>query len=216
MLVSPEARYELTDEVLAGLPPEECERLYKALRYRWPLWARPKQLPPTNAWDVWVLCAGRGGGKTRPGAEWTVGLAKRHPGARMALVGRTARDTRDTMVRGESGILAVSPPWFRPRYYPSRSVIVWPNEFQAHLYSADEPDLLRGPQHHFSWGDEFATWKKKEAYSNLQDGLRLGEHPELLLTTTPRRAALFLDTVLGPSDGRARPVPSSAARHPRA
>lgn len=204
--------YGLSDEILAGLPADECERLYKAFRYRWSAWARPKQLPPTGAWDIWVLCAGRGGGKTRPGSEWAVDLAKKHPGAQMALVGRTARDTRDTMVLGESGILAESPPWFRPRYYPSRSVIVWPNKFQAHLYSADEPDLLRGPQHHFAWGDEFATWKKKEALSNLQDGLRVGDQAQLLLTTTPRRTILFLDTLLGPSDGRQRPLSVEAIK----
>jgi phage terminase large subunit-like protein len=205
----------LLDDLLAGLPADECERLYKAIRYRWSDWSRPAQRPPDGAWDVWGLCAGRGGGKTRPGSEWTRELAAKHPGARMAFVARTARDTRDTMVLGESGILAVSPPWFRPRYYPSRSLVRWPNGFQAHLYSAEEPDLLRGPQHHFAWGDEFATWPKKEAMLNLQDGLRLGEQPRLLLTTTPRRSPLFLDTFLGPSDGRKRPVSSEAIRGKR-
>lgn len=204
----------VAQEWLAGLPADECERIYRAWRYRWDSWARPSQLPPEGAWDVWGLCGGRGSGKTRPGAEWTVAMAKKHPGAEWALVGRTARDTRDVMVLGESGIIAVSPPWFRPRYYPSRSLVLWPNGFKAHLYSSEEPDLVRGPQHHGAWGDEFAAWKKKEALTNLQDGLRLGEHPQLLLTTTPRRTALFLDTFLGsrPQDSRDRPVKADSLR----
>jgi phage terminase large subunit-like protein len=193
-------RFELTEELLAFLPAEECERLYRAIRYRWPAWARPKQLPPDTPFDVWGLVAGRGAGKTRPGSEWTVEKAKRMPGARWALVGRTSADVRDTMVLGESGIMSVSPPWFRPRHYPSKRVVVWPNGFEAHLYSADEPDLLRGPQHHGAWGDEFAAWRRPDAWSNLQDGLRLGERPEVLLTTTPRRTDVFLDTFLGPKD----------------
>jgi phage terminase large subunit-like protein len=204
------ARTAYADEVLEGLPAEECERLYKATRYNWEYWARPQQLAPTEPFDILGLVGGRGSGKTRPGSEWARWLAAKYPGARMALVGRTARDTRDTMVLGESGILAVSPPWFRPRYFPSRSLVRWPNGFQAHLYSADEPDLLRGPQHHFGWADEFATFAKPEAWTNLLDGLRLGEHPSVLLTTTPRRTPLFLDTFLGKSDGRSRPVPAQA------
>lgn len=197
----------MIDELLAGLPADECERLYKAARYNWGLWARPNQIPPAGEWDVWGLIGGRGSGKTRPGAEWMIGCARRIPGGRGALLGRTARDTRDTMVLGESGILACSPPWFRPRYYPSRSLVLWPNGFRAHLYSADEPDLLRGPQHHVAWPDEFATITKPEAWKNLQDGLRLGERPQVLLTTTPRRTELFLDTVLGPRDPTTRKRP---------
>lgn len=198
----------LTDELLAGLPADECERLYKSLRYRWPLWARRKQLPPTGEWDIWGLVGGRGVGKTRPGAEWTVDFGKAHPRGHFALVGRTARDTRDTMVLGESGIIAVSPPWFKPRYYPSRSLVRFPNDFVAHLYSAEEPDLLRGPQHHGAWGDEFAAWRKREAVTNLMDGLRLGDRPQTLFTTTPRRTPLFLDTFLGerPKDSKDRPI----------
>ncbi len=190
----------LVDEVLEAMPAEECEKLYKVLRYRWNWWGRRKQLPPEGEWDIWGLVAGRGSGKTRPASEWVIGKAQKMPGARWALVGRTASDVRDVMVLGESGILASSPPWFRPRYYPSRRVVVWPNGFQAHLYSADEPDLLRGPQHHGAWGDEFPTWPRPEAWTNLQDGLRLGDHPQCLLTGTPRRSPLFLDTFLGPKD----------------
>lgn len=190
----------LAEEIIAGLPAEECERLYQILRYDWPLWCRPKQAPPTGKWDIWGLIGGRGSGKTRPGAEWVRDRAKAMPGARWALMSRTAADIRDTMIEGESGILAVSPKWFRPHYYPSKRKVVWPNGFEAHTYSAEEPDLVRGPQHHGGWIDEFATIGDPKALSNLQDGLRLGDEPQLLLTTTPRRTDLFLDTILGPKD----------------
>lgn len=203
-------RTAILEEILGGLPADECERIYKAVRYRWALWARPLQVPPSTPWDVLGLVAGKGAGKTRPGAEYCRDKALTMPGSRGALVSRTAADVRDTMVTGESGILAVSPPWFRPKFYPSRRVVVWPNGSEAHMYSADEPDLLRGPQHHWAWGDEFAAWKHRAAYTNLQDGLRLGDHPQTLLTTTPRRTPLFLDTFLGqrPESGGDRPVPA--------
>lgn len=200
------ARAEVLDrtfaEVLADLPAEECERLDAAIRYRWAAWARPKQRPPEGDWDVLGLVAGKGGGKTRPGAEFIRYRAERFPGIRMALVGRTARDTRDTMVLGESGVIAVCPPWNRPKYKPSKSLVQWSNGSEAHLYSADKPDQLRGPQHSAGWGDEFSAWKEAEALSNLEDGLRLMTHghPQLALTTTPRRTDLTRDTFLGPRD----------------
>lgn len=190
----------LVDEVLESLPPEECEKLYKGLRYSWPLWARPAQVLPAGGWDVALFVAGRGGGKTRPGAEWAISRAQASPGSRGALVGRTARDVRDTMILGESGILACSPPWFRPKYFPSKRLLKWPNGSEAHLYSSQEPAELRGPQHHWAWGDEFAAWLYRETWSNLLDGLRLGSNPQAVLSTTPRRISWFLDVVLGRKD----------------
>lgn len=193
------SRPALVDELVSRLTLAEAERLDQAIRYRWSAWARPKQLPPANNdWDILGLVAGKGGGKTRPGAEFIREGAENNPGIRMALVGRTARDTRDTMVLGESGILAISPPWFRPEYKPSKVVVVWPNGAEAHMYSADKPDQLRGPMHHRAWGDEFSAWKSADALTNLLDGLRLGERPQTVLTTTPRRTDLTRDTFLGP------------------
>ncbi len=192
------------DELIASLSAEEAHRLQQSLRYRWGLWARPEQLPPDGEWDVWGMCAGRGGGKTRPGAQWANRYAFDHPGCRLAFVGRTAADVRDTMILGESGILACSPPWFYPRYVPSKRLVAYPNGSEGHLYSAEKPDLLRGPQFHGLWGDEFSTWKRVrdeqggDAWSNAQDGLRLGEHPQAVLTFTPRPTDLVLDTCLGP------------------
>lgn len=195
-------------ELAASLSLDEAERLELAIRYRWRAWARPKQIPPPDGdWDILGLVAGKGGGKTRPGAEYVRERAENNPGIRIALVGRTARDTRDTMVLGESGLLAISPPWFRPEYKPSKSLVVWPNKAEAHLYSADKPDQLRGPQHHDGWGDEFASWQRPEALTNLLDGLRLGRRPRLVLTTTPRRTALTRDTFLGQRDSTGkRPI----------
>ncbi len=184
-------------EVIAALPLEEVEKLYKSIRYRWSLWARPKQKLPESGWDVAYFIAGRGGGKTRPGAEWIIEKARAFPGCRIALVGRTARDVRDTMILGESGILSCSPPWFRPKYYPSKRLLKWPNGSEAHMYTSQEPAELRGPQHHFAWGDEFASWLYRETYSNLLDGLRLGKAPQVVFTSTPRRSEWFLDAVLG-------------------
>jgi phage terminase large subunit-like protein len=107
---------------------------------------------------------------------------------RVALIAPTASDVRDVMIEGESGILATSPPWFRPQYEPSKRRLTWPNGAIGTTYSADEPDRLRGPQHDGWWGDEFAAWRYgQEAYDMLQLGLRLGERPRGLVTTTPRR-----------------------------
>lgn len=99
---------------------------------------------------------------------------------------RTAGDVRDVIVEGESGILAISPPWFRPDYQPSKRRLVWPNGAIATTYSADEPNSLRGPQHDFAWCDELAAWKYPDAWDQLQFGLRLGHDPRCIVTTTPR------------------------------
>ena len=129
--------------------------------------------------------AGRGWGKTRTGAEWV--RAEEAAGARrFALVGRTAADVRDVMVEGESGLLAISPPWNRPTWVPSKRRLTWPSGAIATTYSADKPDQLRGPQHDRAWCDELAAWRYPEAWANLQMGLRLGDRPRACVTTTPR------------------------------
>ena len=134
----------------------------------------------------WLILAGRGFGKTRAASEWAREQARRLPGSRGALVGSTAADVRDIVVEGESGILAVSPPRFRPIYEPSKRRVTWPNGIMASLYSADEPDRLRGPQHHWAVADELAAWRHPEAWDMLMLGLRLGDHPRVLAATTPR------------------------------
>lgn len=161
--------------------------------------ARPSQRwpdPELITYDVWLLLAGRGFGKTRCGSEWAWRMAKKLPGSRGALVGPTAADTRDILVEGESGILACAPPTFRPVYEPSKRKLTYPNGSIQMCYSADEPDRLRGPQHHYGWADELAAWKKIQyAWDMLQMGMRLGEHPQVCVTTTPRPLPLVKELV---------------------
>ncbi len=158
-----------------------------ALDHEWKFWARPGQMAPPQPWTTWVVMAGRGFGKTRAGAEYARGWAERDPSARIALVGATYSDARATMVEGESGLIAIAPPGRRPVYEASRRRLVWPNGAQAFLYSAEEPDSLRGPQHHFAWGDEICKWTRgRETWDNLRMGLRLGDAPRAVATTTPK------------------------------
>ncbi|HEY0838862.1 MAG TPA: terminase family protein, partial [Vulgatibacter sp.] len=170
-------------EVLAGLSDEHAA----ALLYDWRgLWARDPQVTPQGEWRTWLLLAGRGFGKTRVGAEWVREQVESGKARRIALVARSAADIRDVMVEGESGILAVSPPWNKPKYEPSKRRLTWPNGAIATTYSADEPNLLRGPQHDAAWADERAAWRYDDAWDQLMFGLRLGSDPRCVVTTTPR------------------------------
>lgn len=166
-------------------------------RHHWELWARSDQKPPAGDWSVWLICAGRGFGKTRAGAEWVREVAKRDGDARIALVGASLNEVRAIMVEGESGINASSPPHRSPHFEPSLRRLTWPNGAQATLYSAGEPDSLRGPQHSHAWCDEIAKWETSgeratRAWDNLLLGLRLGELPRLVATTTPRAVPLVM------------------------
>jgi len=122
------------------------------------------------------------------------------PGSRGAIVSATAADARDIVVEGESGILAVCPPWNRPTYEPSRRRVVWPNGSIATLYTADKPDRLRGPQHHWAICDELAAWRYiQDAWDMLMMGLRLGETPQCAIATTPRPIKLLRQLLLDPA-----------------
>ncbi|WP_188818425.1 DNA-packaging protein [Novosphingobium indicum] len=161
----------------------------------WKLWARSEQLPPPGDWRTWLIMAGRGFGKTRAGAEWARAVADTDPQARIALVGASLPEVRAVMVEGESGLLGVCPLRHRPEFEPSLRRISWPNGAQALLYSAGDPETLRGPQHSHAWCDEIAKWdnasqRATRAWDNLLFGLRLGEHPRLVATTTPRAVPL--------------------------
>lgn len=177
-----------------------------ALKYHWEFWARPDQLcPEGEEWTNWLILAGRGWGKTRCGSEtirkWVEGSTPLAPGncSRIALIGETAADGRDVMVEGESGILACSPKDFRPEYKPSLRKLVWPNGAVAHLYNATEPDQLRGPQHDAAWCDELAKWQyAQETWDQLQFGLRLGDRPRCIITTTPRPLPLIKNMLVHP------------------
>lgn len=178
---------------IAALEPSEAE----VLLYDWHgLWAREKQLPPPGDWRTWLIKAGRGFGKTRIGSEETRKAKDKYP--ILHLAGPTSGDVRDIMVEGESGILAVSPPWDRPVYEPSKRRVTWRNGAKAILFSADEPDRFRGPQCYWAWCDELAAWRYPDAWDQLQFGLRLGTNPQCVVTTTPRPTKLIRDLLKDP------------------
>ncbi|MFP5328588.1 MAG: DNA-packaging protein [Alphaproteobacteria bacterium] len=152
-------------------------------------WAHRAQLPPGGeGWRTWLMLAGRGFGKTRAGAEWVEKQARSRPGVRIALVGATIDEARRVMVEGLSGILSVAANCRRKvSWEPSLGRLKWPNGSQAQLFSGDNPEGLRGPEHDFAWCDELAKWRDADqAWMNLQMGLRRGRRPRALVTTTPR------------------------------
>jgi phage terminase large subunit-like protein len=166
--------------------------LVDALENSWPAVARLNQLPPSGTWwQIWLLLAGRGFGKTRTLAEWVCGQVASGQASRIALVAATAADARDVLVEGESGILAVAPPWCRPVYEPSKRRLTWPNGAIATTFSAEEPERLRGPQHDAAVCDELGSWSRHETWDMLQFGLRLGRNPRCLVATTPRPTRLI-------------------------
>lgn len=120
--------------------------------WHWEVWGRDEQLPPHGDWRVWLISAGRGFGKTRAGAEWVRSVARADPEARIALVAASLPEARAVMVEGESGVLAASPGALAPEFEPSLRRLTWPNGAQAFLFSAAEPETLRGPQHTHALG----------------------------------------------------------------
>jgi phage terminase large subunit-like protein len=191
-------------EQLALLSPEERALALQDmdpeyLLWDWSVWGRPEQQAPPGDWNIWLVLAGRGFGKTRLASEWVREQAKyTNTGQRrFGLVARTAADVRDVIVEGESGILNVTPPSERPLYEPSKRRLTWPNGNTATLFTADEPDSLRGPQFTHAWGDEIAAWRQTPdaagmtAFDNLRVGTRLGAQPKILVTTTPKRTPLL-------------------------
>lgn len=157
----------------------------QALKYAWEFWARPNQKEPAGDWVYWVILAGRGFGKTRVGSEQTRKWARDN--RFVNLVGATADDARDIMIEGESGILAVCPKNERPIYKKSDRQLAWPNGCISLIFTADEPDRLRGKQSEKLWCDELCAWRYVEdALNQALLGLRLGSKPQALFTTTPR------------------------------
>lgn len=148
--------------------------------------ARADQRPPQDKdWLVWLLLSGRGAGKTRAGTEWTHRMVKKVP--RIALVGATGADVRDVILEGEAGILTLAAPGERPLYESSKRRLTWPNGAIATLFSAEEPDRLRGPEHFAAWLDEAAFYSLvQEVWDNLMFGLRMGKQPRVVVTTTPK------------------------------
>ncbi|HWJ99431.1 MAG TPA: terminase family protein [Xanthobacteraceae bacterium] len=155
-------------------------------------------MPPERAWKTWLILGGRGAGKTRAGAEWVRGMAlglpefSARPMRRIALIGETLSDVRDVMIEGISGLLAIHPNGERPQWEPTRKRLEWKNGAIAQVFSAEDPESLRGPQFDAAWCDELCKWRYADAtFDMLQFGLRLGAHPRQVVTTTPRPIALL-------------------------
>jgi len=191
----------LSTDLVASLSPEkkaELLQLMEVAQYRWTIQARPAQLAPEGDWTTWLIKAGRGFGKTRAGAEivrqWKDQMPIFH------FIGATAGDARDIMIEGPAGILACSPPWDMPKYEPSKRKVTWKNGARALIFTADEPDRLRGPQCHAAWCDEIAAWRyAEESWDNMMMGLRLGTHPRVIATTTPRPTKMIRALIKDPS-----------------
>ena len=189
------------------LPPEErAKRLSKltdseilALKYDWKFNGRPVQFAPVTPvpWVYWLILAGRGWGKTRVGAEWCREAVK--TSAIVNLIGATVTDARDIMIEGESGILAVCPKRERPTFVASKRQLQWPNGAKSLIFTADEPERLRGKQHMKFWADELGAWRYPDAWDQAMFGLRLGKHPQACITTTPRPIQTVRDLIADPA-----------------
>lgn len=172
-------------------------------RYDWRSTARPEQIAPAGDWTTWLLLGGRGSGKTRAAAEWLREQAA-EGGRRLAIVAPTAADLRDICIEGDSGMLAVCPPWKRPDYEPSKRRLTWRNGTMALLVSSDEPDRLRGHNLDGAWCDELASWRRgRAAWSNLLLCLRRGERPRVVASTTPKPLRLLGELLADVKRGRA-------------
>jgi phage terminase large subunit-like protein len=168
-----------------------------SLLRRWELWARDEQLTPEGDWTYWLILAGRGWGKSRTGAEWVRQAIK--TARYVNLIGATADDARDIMIEGESGILAICPRHERPEYKASQRKLVWPNGAISLIFTADEPERLRGKQHAALWADEVAAWRYPESWAQAKFGLRLGAKPRACITTTPKPSTLVRELIADPA-----------------
>jgi phage terminase large subunit-like protein len=171
----------LLDAALARLRNDQQRDLMRA----WELWARDEQYEPEGDWNIWLFLGGRGAGKTRAGAEWVAGEIRARRAKRVALIAATHSDARNVMIEGPAGLLSVSE---GAEYEPSLRRVRWPGiGAEATVMSADEPDSIRGYQFEIAWGDEFCKWPEPQgALDMVRMGLRLGEYPRMMITTTPR------------------------------
>ncbi|NVJ96040.1 MAG: DNA-packaging protein [Marivivens sp.] len=194
-----------SDLIASGTPTEQTQFLNKltqaelrALPFLFDFWALDHQVPPSGDWRTWVILGGRGAGKTRAGAEWVRSQVEgsrpmdKGRATRVAIVGETYDQAREVMIFGDSGIMACSPPDRRPTWIAGRKMLQWPNGAIAQVFSAFDPETLRGPQFDAVWADEVAKWKKgQETWDMIQFGLRLGDDPRACVTTTPRNASVL-------------------------
>jgi phage terminase large subunit-like protein len=193
------------DDEVAELLAEASPRFLEGATNIWPAWAHGHQKPPQTAangqpWTTWLILGGRGAGKTRAGAERVRGIAVNDPNARIALIGETEHDAREAMVEGVSGLMAVHRQDERPQWIPTRRRLEWPGGAVAEIFSAENYEALRGPQFSAAWLDELAKWRHADStFDMLQFGLRLGERPRQVVTTTPRPIALLKKMIADPA-----------------
>lgn len=201
--------------LIASLPPSERAELLstlspgeqEALVHEWSFWARPEQLPPPGDWRTWLLLSGRGFGKTRTASEWVRDQVEKGKRRSIGLIGPTKEATRKVMVEGVSGILSVCPPWNRPVFEPSNLRLVWPSGAMAHLFTAEEPEKLRGPNLDAAWSDELCAWGTPDQVSTVYDMLSLclripgplGDPPQEIISTTPKPLPLLRAIMKNPS-----------------
>ena len=178
-------------ELLKDLPESEIEK--RLFRLKWLNLARPKQITPKGDWSIWLILAGRGWGKTLTGAQDMAWFALRNPDSRLAIVAPTFADGRDTCIEGESGLYSVLDEKLIANYNRSLGELVLVNGSRFKTFSSDTPERLRGPQHHRVWCDELGSWKYSETWDQMMFGLRLGENPKVVVTTTPKPIPLVKD-----------------------
>jgi phage terminase large subunit-like protein len=181
-----------------SLTVDQQKEYIKALRYNWRVWARPNQLVPweDDSWDILLILAGRGFGKTRMGAEAIREFAEDHPAARIACVSPTYSAARDVQYLGESGILAVTPEEEIESFHKSHGKIYFSNNSQTQWFSGADAEKFRGPQHHLIWFDELCAYQyPQDTWDMAMMGLRLGEHPRVIITTTPKPTRLIIELV---------------------
>lgn len=190
---------QLPADLQKELVTEVDAKLLTDLESDWRFKARYEQLPPQEAWSVFIPLGGRGSGKTWTGANWIIDGHRRNLVENSAIVGATSHDTRKFCVEGISGILEQAPKDFRPEYKPSTLKLVWPNGSASHLYSSETPDRLRGPNHDRAWADEMCSWKYlQETWDNLEMTLRSSNDPQTMVTTTPKPRTLFRELLNDP------------------
>jgi phage terminase large subunit-like protein len=201
----------LAVEALTVLPPHWTRKLDRDFSP----FAHHHQHAPPGDWTTWLVLGGRGAGKTRAGAEWVRTITRGPaPFSPIALIGETEHDAREVMVEGVSGLLAVHERGERPTWIPSRRRLEWRSGAVAQVFSAEDPESLRGPQFAAAWCDELAKWRHAEAtFDMLQFGLRLGERPRQVITTTPRPIALIKRLMTDPKTALTRAATVENARH---
>src|SRR5580692_4786406 len=176
-------------------PSGMAGRFAAALKNDWRARARPEQLPPDD-FSIWLFMAGRGSGKNWAHSHYVHEQGASGAVERIALIGATADATRFTMVEGTAGIMAAAGDVDRPVFEASKGQLTWPSGCIAHLYSADSPELLRGPEFGLAWCDELASWRRaQETWDNLNFCMRGSRNPKIVISTTPRPTKLVKDIV---------------------